>query len=319
MLMYCSKLRRLKLKCCLLILTMQRDGNRLSLESLTWRSKSLNILKKILPFIIGIAICSQLHAEDSLHSLDRSTEDRSTEFSGVTTEKGKTTLKLSVDHYRVKSLYTERNNMGAVIYQDTSSYHESTMQARFTHGVTENWEVGLIIALSDIKSKTTEIIGGNAVNKLQVEGVGNLQLTTAVAKSFNQGDTHLIFEAVAGLPTDTRSQQIVGGATGNIELSAVHYLGSLGIKGLVSRYFGAARDFSDWTKTSTHKFGAHTELAPKLFGSLMFGKSDGVDIGEIILERSLENDKTLEFTFEKDLNGSRDGLYVALGLTYPLN
>lgn len=243
---------------------------------------------------------------------------RSDEFSGSTSTRGNTTLKLSVEHYRNKAEYTERNNTGIITFQERSRYQASGFQARLNHGVTDNWEVGLMIPLNQIRTTSIEIIGGNAVNRLHKKGIGNLGLTTALMKSFNDDDTHLFFETVLGLPTDTRSQQLVGGATGSVELSLTHYWGNWGIKGLVSEYFGAEQNFEDWSSSSTYKAGLSTVISERLYGSLLLGKSDGYNVAEISLEKSLDNDKTLELTVETDLDGSRDALSVSLGLAFPV-
>ncbi|NNJ92484.1 MAG: hypothetical protein HKP55_12485, partial [Gammaproteobacteria bacterium] len=216
-----------------------------------------------------------------------------------------------------KSLYTERNNLGVITFQEKSRYHESGIQAKLSHGIADNWEVGLIIPVNEIRTNSTEIVGGNAINKLHKEGIGNLGLTTATTNSFND-DTYLFFEAILGLPTDTRSQQLVGGATGSVELSLTRYWGDWGIKGLVSEYFSAAKDFDDWSSNTTYKVGVSTLLAEQLYGSLLLGESDGFEVGEITLEKKLDNDKTLELTVETDINGSRDALSVSLGLTFPI-
>lgn len=238
---------------------------------------------------------------------------------GITTPKGKTTLKLSLTHNRDKSVYTERNNLGVITFQENTRYQEYRLQAKLNHGVTDNWEVGIILPLSDIEETSTETVGGNAVNKTHKKGIANLQLTTAIAHTFNQGDTHLLFEGALGLPTDTRSQRFVGGASGSLEISATHYFGPIGIKGLLARDYWSPQDWGNWVEVDTHKFGINGELSPNLYGSVMVGKNNNFDVGEITLGKSLEKGRLLELTLESDLSGNRDARYLSLEFTYPLN
>jgi cysteinyl-tRNA synthetase len=243
---------------------------------------------------------------------------KSGDFFAVTAKKGEKSVRYSLEGYRERSTYTERDASGAITYQEKATYREGQFLAKFNYGLTDYLEVGLIVPVINTTEAIRVTVGGDPPSQTMSRGMGNIRLTSAIGRRFNHGATNLLLEAEFGLPTDTRRGDISGGASGRLELSGDHYWGRIGVMGSISNDYMAARDYVDWTYASTYQIGIGAEVNARLFGSLTFGESEGINVGELSVEHLIGSDRSLEFTLGGDLKGDRGAVYIEGALTVPL-
>ena len=235
------------------------------------------------------------------------------QFFALTAPKGVARVSLTLDRWSERYRYYAED-LGGTESQTSyvaDEYAEWTTALRFGYGLTDRWEIGVVVPVADghfVRSATDGLSG--LPTSFDQRGLGNLRLFLAGSQSWHDGDANVLGLVEFAPPTDSRGAPFSGSDPElRLSITAERYWGSVG---LVSELAGTsyfADELGDSELVGEVSVGVGAQLAPPLFLSAMLTRSGSDTRSEVAAEALLTERISLEAFIGRDLAGPAEATF----------
>ena len=190
-------------------------------------------------------------------------------------------------------------------------YAEWTTALRFGYGLTDQWEIGVVVPVANghfVHSATDGLSG--LPTSFDQRGLGNIRLFLAGSRSWQDGDANVLGLVEFAPPTDSRDAPFSGSDPEiRLSLTAERYWGAVGLVSELAGTSYVADELGDSELVGEISVGVGAQLTQHVFLSAMLTRSGSDTRSEVAAEVLLTERVSLEAFVGRDVAGPAEASF----------
>lgn len=238
-------------------------------------------------------------------------------FFATTLPRGATRISIFSDYYTENYEFFARDIRGEERDFLTDDFFEWETSLALRHALTDQIELGFRLPIVYSEIDANPLPGEHRGYRRSETGLGNIGLLAAYGIEFGPDASDiLLFDAEFGIPTDTRSDEFVGGGHTFGSLTYEHYWDRLGVTAIAGAEYYAESGYSGGEWEFNYLAGPSYQWSDRLYTAVLLGQRANFDILQIDVSASflLTPRSSLEFYWGKDLEGPAGATFFGIGL-----